>query len=486
MARTKRSLLVPMGVVLAAVILPIVVFFPREEPPRDTPRAHLPARPVHTDHGPLFADSLADGPAVTRACLECHPEAADQVMHTAHWSWESEPQHLPGRQDTVVLGKKHALNNFCIGIAGNWPACTACHAGYGWVDHSFDFANREAVDCLVCHDQSGQYRKDKGGLPAEGVDLAAAARSVALPTRRNCGSCHFSGGGGDAVKHGDLDNSLNFPDESLDVHMGLHDMQCIDCHRGSEHRIGGTALSVTPAGGFEVACTDCHSPQLHKDDRITAHLDAVACQTCHIPYSALKTATKTHWDWSTAGQDLPQDPHAYLKIKGSFTYERHLRPEYAWYNGQGDHYVLGETIDPADTTDITRPLGDIRDTNARIWPFKVHYARQIYDTELKHLLQPKTFGEGGYWKEFDWDQAARLGAEAVGLPYSGHFGFADTRMFWPTTHMVAPAAEALQCLDCHGEEGPKRMDWKALGYEGDPMVTGPRDTRGSREVSHAR
>jgi len=33
---------------------------------------------------------------------------------------------------------------------------------------------------------------------------------------------------------------------------------------------------------------------------------------------------------------------------------------------------------------------------------------------------------------------------------------------------VQPAARALQCLDCHGPDG--RMDWRALGYSGDPLT----------------
>ena len=65
-------------------------------------------------------------------------------------------------------------------------------------------------------------------------------------------------------------------------------------------------------------------------------------------------------------------------------------------------------------------------------------------------------GEGGYWTEFDWDKAATLGSEAVGLAYSGEYGFADTVMFWPITHMVAPAQQALQCVDCHRGDSCKR------------------------------
>jgi mono/diheme cytochrome c family protein len=60
----------------------------------------------------------------------------------------------------------------------------------------------------------------------------------------------------------------------------------------------------------------------------------------------------------------------------------------------------------------------------------------------------------------------------TGLKYSGQYGFAETWMYWPSTHMVQPAANALQCNDCHGSNG--RLDWKALGYPGDPMVWGGR------------
>ncbi len=77
-----------------------------------------------------------------------------------------------------------------------------------------------------------------------------------------------------------------------------------------------------------------------------------------------------------------------------------------------------------------------------------------------------TVGPGGYWADFDWDQALRLGSQSTGLPYSGKYGFVDTEMYWPITHMVAPKEQALQCTDCHGEQG--RLDWQALGYDGDP------------------
>ena len=457
---------------LLIVFVPIALLvFPGGEEKPD-PWTALPPHPQPTDHRALLKGPFDDGPAVTAACLSCHEDAAQQVMHTSHWTWESEPVLLPGRDEPVTTGKKNSINNFCIGIQSNWPSCTTCHAGYGWKDADFDFSDETAVDCLVCHDTSGQYAKTKTGIPAEGVDLVAAAQSAGIPTRQNCGSCHFSGGGGDAVKHGDLDQSLFYPAESIDVHMGRHNFLCIDCHRTTDHLIGGRSISVSVDDTNNIACTDCHSTNVHADERLNAHTDAVACQTCHIPEGAVREATKMHWDWSTAGQDLPEDDHSYLKIKGSFTYERNFVPEYHWFNGSSDRYILGDLIVPEEFTPIIRPLGYLHDPGAKIWPFKVHRASQIYDAEYDRLIVPKTAGEGGYWTEFDWDLAARLGGEATGLPYSGSYGFAPTEMYWPLSHMVAPTAGALQCNDCHGEGD--RLDWEALGYYGDPLVWGSR------------
>jgi hypothetical protein len=211
---------------------------------------------------------------------------------------------------------------------------------------------------------------------------------------------------------------------------------------------------------------------VHEDQRITAHLETIACQTCHIPEGAVRQPTKMSWDWSTAGQDLPEDPHEYLKIKGSFVYEQNFMPEYAWFNGEADRYILGDKIDPTVPTVLNQPHGDIRDPEAKIWPFKIHQASQPYDPNYNHLLQPKTVGEGGYWTEFDWDLAARLGAEAAGIEYSGEVDFAPTEMYWVLSHMVMPKEEALQCYDCHSADG--RLDWEALGYYGDPIRWGGR------------
>jgi octaheme c-type cytochrome (tetrathionate reductase family) len=371
------------------------------------------------------------------------------------------------------MGKKNLINNFCIGTVGNEAACTKCHIGYGWADAKFDFNDSSAIDCLVCHEQTNTYSKGVAGMPAKGSDLVAAARSVATPSRDNCLSCHAYGGGGQAVKHGDIDSSLVHPATDEDVHMGKLGFLCVDCHKTSDHQLRGRAFSVSVEDAHGVACTDCHTGREHADARIETHLKAVACQTCHVPTFARTIPTKATWDWSKAGdKDRKDDPHEYLKIKGEFTYEQDVVPEYRWFNLTTDRYLQGDKIDPAAVT-VLNPLGgSIADPTAKIWPFKIHRGEQPYDAGNNYLFVPVTGGKDGYWTNFDWDNAFRLGEKTSGLAYSGKFGFAKTEMFWPLTHMVTPKEKALACADCHGDRS--RLDWKALGYPDDPIKTGGR------------
>ncbi len=143
--------------------------------------------------------------------------------------------------------------------------CASCHIGYGWVDANFDFTNPVNIDCLVCHDTTGTYRKEPGraGMPDPSLDLAAMARKVGRPSRRTCGSCHFaSGGGGPYTKHGDLEPALVDPPAELDVHMGALKMRCQNCHQTTDHRIAGMSMSA-PAVEGRVGCEKCHGQTPH-------------------------------------------------------------------------------------------------------------------------------------------------------------------------------------------------------------------------------
>lgn len=425
---------------------------------------------------------------VTKKCLECHEDASKQMMATSHWTWELE-QEIDGKK--VKRGKKNALNNFCVSINGNWPRCTSCHVGYGWKDANFDFTDESRVDCLVCHDGTGTYFKAKGAPAGAGmppgytgkkkfdenpVDLVKVAQSASVPTRDDCLHCHANGGGGNNVKHGDIDMSLIKPSKAIDIHMAAdgNNFSCQECHQTSEHKIAGNSLIVSPMGNTPVNCENCHDGD-HKNKTINKHTASVACQTCHIPTFAKKFATKMSWDWSEAGKGKPveKDEHGhkvFIDKKGRFTYEQNVTPEYRWYNGSAGSHQLGEKMDATKVTKLNYPLGDINDKNAKIMPFKLHTGKQIYDAKNNIFITAKVFGFKGdkeaYWTTFDWVKASEAGMKASGLPFSGEYGFAATETYWPINHMVSSKQEALKCNDCHGNKG--RLDWKALGYKGDP------------------
>ena len=76
-------------------------------------------------------------------------------------------------------------------------------------------------------------------------NIRSAVQAVVRPERQNCGSSHFKGGGGDGVKHGDLDTSLTKPNKALDVHMGSdgRDFQCTPLPYHHLHNIAGRVLT---------------------------------------------------------------------------------------------------------------------------------------------------------------------------------------------------------------------------------------------------
>lgn len=462
--------------------------------PQVTSRPETSSTADHSQFA-ILQQSFATGSDVTKACLSCHNEAAHQVMDTLHWTWEY--QHTdPLTGEEQVLGKKHVINAFCGNIETNEPRCTSCHAGYGWEDDSFDFTNQNAVDCLVCHDTTGTYAKyptnaghplyedlvAANGSVTKAPELSFVAQNVGQTGRENCGSCHFYGGGGDGVKHGDLDSSLVNPPVMLDVHMSPDgaNLACQDCHVTEAHAVAGSRYDALAAdtGGMGLpgerrdvaSCQSCHGDTPHPATvvgfKLNDHTDKVACQSCHIPEMARGgVATKTLWDWSTAGRtdengkpytEIGENGHpVYMSIKGTFEYEENVVPEYRFSDGHVDYLLDSEQIDPSKAVAIAQYYGSYDDPASRIWPFKIMQGKQAYDTELLTLIKTHVFGKDdtALWTNLDWDKAIAAGMEGSGLPYSGHYDFVETTMWWPITHMVAPASEALDCVECHSRDG---------------------------------
>ncbi|MDH5570433.1 MAG: tetrathionate reductase family octaheme c-type cytochrome [Gammaproteobacteria bacterium] len=474
--------------------------------PAATVKAELPAQSAAeeikakgnstADHSKFKALQVdfKTGPEVTAACLECHTEAAKQVHKTKHWTWE-----YLNPVTKQKLGKKNVINNFCTSVTSNQTFCSACHVGYGWSDDKFDFTSEENVDCVVCHDTTGTYKKLPGlsghpnykamewpphsGKFRPATDLKKVAQNVGKTSRKTCGGCHFYGGGGNAVKHGDLDSSLDNPKRYLDVHMDANGLNftCGKCHLSDSHEVTGSRYAPTASDANDAlirgekgdrnpsTCQACHSDRPHGDKvsaKLNEHTDKVACQTCHIPaFARGDYATKMTWDWSTAGK-LDENGHrlqikgsegrdVYDSKKGNFTYEHYVIPEYVWFNGTVKYTLFGDKVADKDVVKINSFQGNASDPDARIWPVKVFRGKQPYDVGNNTLGVFHTAGEddSAFWGNYNWDKAMEWGMKAAGIEYSGKMEFVNTEMSWPITHMVAPKEDALACHQCHKEGG---------------------------------
>jgi len=408
---------------------------------------------------------------VTEACIGCHTERHKEVMKSAHWNWER-VSYIEGR-GVKAAGKKNVLNNFCLGAQSNELACAKCHIGFGMTNDEFDFENARNVDCMVCHDNSEEYQKGSStaGYPDRTVNLTKVAQCVGAPDKINCGSCHFFSGGGNNVKHGDLEVALLNTDRQVDVHMAANgmDMSCVECHTAENHRIKGRLYSVSSTDTKRATCEQCHSNTPHFDDILNRHNAKVSCQACHIPDYAKENATKMAWYWSEAGKLRDGEPYKefnsdstieYQSIKGTFVWAKNVKPDYMWFNGTADHYLLGDTVQsfPVQMNTLN---GAHNDPDSKIIPVKIHVGDQIYDTKYKTLIQPKLFaeskGDSAYWKDFNWETAVAAGMQRVGLPYSGEYEFVETEMYWPVNHMVAPADQAVSCAECHTRSEDGRL-----------------------------
>ncbi|MFZ1983610.1 MAG: tetrathionate reductase family octaheme c-type cytochrome [Desulfatitalea sp.] len=435
----------------------------------------------HSKHAALQKD-FCNGNAITAACLSCHSEAAEQFKQTIHWTWIG---------DTVAGGKQlgkagDSLNNFCLSTKKMADkSCLDCHPGWNGVT--------EGINCLNCHSQKkvnwSEAFEDYNAFvqsdePAEKElaqeiqkEIRSAAQSIGLPTRQNCGECHFKGGGGDGVKHGDLDSSLTKPNRALDVHMGVdgQDFQCTRCHTTVQHRVAGriyTKPAYTERKSLiqddlttKITCESCHGGTPHeKGHKANDHTDKVACQSCHIPEFARVLPTKMSWDWSQAGKLKEGKPYKekgpegtidYMSIKGAMTWGKNIQPEYAWFNGAMNTLTVKDSIDPAQVVAVSQPMGAPDDPNSRIFPFKVHRGKQPYDKIHKNLLAPMLSGSDGYWATLDWPRALSKGMAFMDVPYSGEFDFVSTTYVFPTTHMVAPKENGVACTQCHVRQGSR-------------------------------
>jgi len=439
----------------------------------------------------VLQKDFKNGPEVTEACLSCHNMAGTQIQKNIHWTWS-----YHNKKTGQLLGKENVINNFCSNARGNEGMCAQCHISYGAKNFKLP-KSQSQIDCLVCHDTTGSYYRlpPTQGSPAcsilfagkEPIDWKNVSQNVGLPGRANCGSCHFNGGGGDNVKHGDLSSIMANPSKSVDVHMSPdgQDFACTACHVTRNHqwsgsRYQGLARDTRGVGkpGFRrlaTSCESCHSIVPHPKNTIrglalNTHVNRVACQSCHIPtFARGGVATRTFWDWRTAGrtkdgkgfmeedytQGNGEKRETYWSIKGNFKNDENVVPYYAWYNGVNTYTTVDTHFDPGKPVDINHLEGSADDPASRIWPFKRMETWLQYDKKFNNLVYTHLWGndDESFWGNFNLARAVGRGMKDANLPFSGEVGFIKTYSYWPTTHMVAPKDQAVACMECHRAGG---------------------------------
>lgn len=419
---------------------------------------------------------------VVAACLECHPQQAAEVLSSTHWTWS---RRATVNGESVSYGKRDSLARFAIDPAANPSRCLGCHVSTdpGGIDPA-----RPApamVDCLVCHDRTGTYRRP-GSLSSPSLpepDLTRIARGVGRPSPANCAACHFADCGLVPAGTGGAR-----PAGFADVHMSLSggDFTCQTCHAPT----GGHAFARQPAPAGDSApdgrgCAACHTETPHEQVILNRHGESITCQACHIPEDGRDRPILLEWNWITAGKTMPLHQNrsgTRLRIhdRNGLRALTDLEPVYLWDDGSDTVYTRGRRVQPGTLIVLQGPAE--KSAGSKIAPFRAIHGVQLYDGKYRYLVSPLLQAEGpDLFASGRPDSLAAEGMKALVLPYSGQYAYTATVIYKRISHGVAPAGQALDCLDCHGRSG--RMPWAELGFDADPWLIN--QEKGDEEESGA-
>jgi len=447
--------------------------------------------PANCDESPPVVDDpnlvshagFFDAYEGSKTCNQCHLETARHVHDSLHYQWNGPAPYAVNLERGGKLG---SINDFCgypdinfIGQQTNLEGetvdggCAVCHVGRGMKPAPEQTAAQlENIDCLVCHSNTykrkvaqvdGEFRFVPAPEKMQVSMLDAITTIQRTPDKDTCINCHAYAGGGCNNKRGDLEEAHRNAPRWFDVHLasrqnggaGLH---CINCHVTENHRIAGRGTDMQATDlDVPVRCTNCHDDKPHDSSDLNRHTARVDCTVCHIPAFARITSTDMFRDFSQ-----PAEVHESAQL-----YEPHIdraanvTPKYRFFNGFSRFYKFSTPAIPGESGRVvmSEPIGDVTDSDAKLFAFKHHLALQARDRDTQYLIPLKM---GVLFQTGDVDAATRQGASEVGWPLASGYDFVPTERYMGIFHEVAPADDALECNDCHADSG--RIDFSALGY----------------------
>ncbi|ACD95186.1 chitobiase/beta-hexosaminidase C-terminal domain-containing protein [Trichlorobacter lovleyi] len=432
-------------------------------------------------------------------CLQCHTKQATDLAGSVHYKWEG-PYSKISNKPGVTGGKLNtAVNAYCINTLGNWNGCGSCHIGAGAKPGTIADATQN-IDCLICHQvaykrvrnaTTGLFEPDTAKMT---ISMDQAVQTLHKPVKSNCLQCHAKGGGGDALKRGDLAliNGTT-TDRNYDVHMASTgaNLTCQQCHTTIDHHVAGGGSDLRPTDNATlISCSTsaCHTTKTnlstgHSSSTLSSttiydishHVGRVACQTCHIPSYGRKAAdavldtvtgfgdqsTETDRTWVT-----PEWSVANNRWEPTVVRANNLKPVYAFYDGSSWVYDLYDVavIDPATGNyKISRPNGGINTANTKLYPFKYKTSTQPMHTASGKLIALNT---SVYFKTADVAASIQSGLTNMGLNPGDAYSMVKADEYQMLNHTVAPKANALKCAACHGTTSvpATQMNLKSMGY----------------------
>lgn len=359
-----------------------------------------------------------------------------------------------------MLEKWCALPNFSYyqegGIEG-WTDtslrnCSTCHIGVPFGNEPWNPTPEEsALVCAKCH-TSGAWTE---------LDHEV--------TNAGCMSCHKK----DKAKRG-----VDFTIEN-DVHIAAGFL-CHDCHSiyddgTSDHQfLKGTAMDTTEPtmmgtmdctlachngeAGTEFEGFDPHDGNTNRGRTLNDHTAKVACETCHTGERPNTALASRQWNVLTKSGD---------KIVPKTTWRNPgWLPVYKWYDNTG----------PGASGNFDLPILSYTERRgadgAKIYPFNAVTVDWFVKTKQSDyddiIIVPEVF-------DADENGDGIVTVEEMRVVYK-HATLKTADMNFSISHSVMPAEDAFDCDDCHTRLGTL-LNWKQLGYTGDPRVEPEDDTK---------
>jgi len=439
-----------------------------------------------------------------QTCVMCHQDALDEIVHSVHWNLATPVRNVQGLPDSSWWGM---VNRECA-LAGstspsNWTAstdgkfsvqaagCGVCHIGAlpspPMPGQPSTAAEKNTVDCLVCHAEEYDWSKrttlvqDASGTHwGEDMSVKAALSITKTPTNEACLRCH------EHAFSEDYKRGMPYtPDNDVHAAAGI---QCVTCHTTEHHKIAKgqyeSDMVANDLPDVPVDCSNCHGNNPHQGtqgETLNAHINKIACQTCHIPEASgiayenwgKPVKDNIHGKYSELSRydKIPSNPDLYVPTDTI----KMGPPSYIWKAPNTKDQPNAQSWMAFATSDINTP-------DAKIFPFRGLTQVMLFDKHLKMwqapgmaflkqnpqmadfplLLAPnrEVYNQtGNITKAVD---AGMKPYKAMGLTWSGEW----MAMQVPGTSYISVnhgiKKEGLSCNSCHSTQGV--MDFKALGY----------------------